>query len=87
MDPFLQALTRYKSRVELEADLKKALDDAASGVTVTAYSFEGQNTTFQRNMDPVELVRLLQTAINILNGRPVAGRWPSVDFSWRRIEA
>ncbi len=87
MDPFLQALTRYRSRAELEADLKSALADVAGGVSVTSYSFEGQNTTFQRMMDPVDLVRLLQTALNVLNGGAVAGRWPSVDFSGRRIEA
>lgn len=87
MDPFIQALVRYKSRPELEADLKKALADATSGVTVTSYGFEGQNTTFQRTMPPDELVRILQTALNILLGGSAPGRFPSVDFSGRRIEA
>jgi uncharacterized protein (DUF1501 family) len=88
MDYFLQAIVRFKSRADIEADLKAALNAMTSGVVVTSYSFEGQNTTFSQNMKPAELVELLQRAINYLDGqRETGGRFPTVDFSWRKLEA
>jgi hypothetical protein len=84
----VQAYLRLYTRTQLEEALRQALADHAAGVTITSTSFGDGQTSGQISGRPEEVIAILETCLQILDGtaRANAPLAAAVGFSQRRVE-
>jgi hypothetical protein len=84
----VQAYLRLYTRTQLEEALRNALADHAAGVTITSTSFGDGQTSGQISGRPEEVIAILETALQTLDGTTTANAplAAAVGFSQRRVE-
>ncbi len=79
------AYCRIYSREQLEAALRTALDNLASGVVVTKVSYEGGSTEGVIAGDTGELIAILNECLDTMDGKPLPSEVSYFDFSRQRL--
>lgn len=87
MSRIVDAYIRLYTRAQMESALRQALEDYATGKTITSISFEGSSTSAALRGAPERIIGVLESALERLDLGYAPPQVVSQNFSCRITES